>query len=256
MDTMLLPTGLAVGFLVGLTGVGGGALMTPALILYGVPPAVAVGTDLVYAAMTKSTGVLLHQLRGNIDWSIVALMSSGSLPAASCMVWLLSTLSARDIDYTPIVTSVLGATLVLTGVVVLLRPALARLGADRHAPRPRWVTVLGGAGIGSLVAASSVGAGALGAALLMVLHQSLPVRRVVGTDLAHALLLAVVAGIGHWRLGAVDSGILILLLAGSLPGVYLGARLAGKLPESFLAPAMALLLTLLGVGISIGAEMH
>lgn len=252
MDSMLVLTGLAVGVLVGLTGVGGGAVMTPALILYGIPPAVAVGTDLVYAAVTKSAGAVIHQARRNIHWSIVARLAAGSLPAAGVVLWLLHHFQASGEGYDRVVTAVLGFALVLTAVVVVTRRF--RSDARRPAPGPRGkVTVAGGAVLGVLVAASSVGAGALGAALLLAAYPRLPMSGVVGTDIAHALLLATVAGLGHWHLGSVDLGLLAPLLVGSLPGVYLGARLTGLVPDRILAPVMALILFVLGISFSLGA---
>ncbi|KAA3625402.1 MAG: sulfite exporter TauE/SafE family protein [Proteobacteria bacterium] len=252
MDAVLLSTGFLVGAMVGLTGVGGGALMTPALVLCGVPPATAVGTDLVYAAVTKSAGAVLHHVKGNVCWPVVRLMAIGSLPAAVTAIWFLGWLQERGFDYSPFVTTVLGIALLLTSVVIFLGPWLRRAEQPTRGVSGRWSTAAAGALIGALVAASSVGAGALGAALLLVRHRSLPAIRVVGTDLAHALMLAVVAGIGHWQLGAVDVGIVWPLLTGSLPGVLVGARLAGSIPESVLRPAMAVLLMLLGVGFSLG----
>src|SRR5690606_29664658 len=230
MDVALLPTGFAVGVLVGLTGVGGGALMTPALILYGIPPAVAVGTDLVYAAVTKSVGAVVHHRRGNVDWRLVARLAAGSLPAAAAMLWLLREIGAHGVDHGDAVTTMLGVALVLTAVVVLARPWLhGRRAVPDKAPAP-WLVAAGGAVLGALVTASSVGAGALGAALLLVAYRRLPVATVVGTDIAHAVLLALAAGIGHWHLGTVDAVLLAQLAAGSLPGVYIGARLSDCVP--------------------------
>lgn len=255
MDPLLAVTGLVVGLLVGLTGVGGGAIMTPALILYGIEPVVAVGTDLVYAALTKSAGVVVHQRRGNVQWPLVAMLAAGSLPGAVVTLWWLARFRADGGDFGMLLTSVLGVALVLTAVVILLRPWLCA-GATVTPPRTagrRLLTILGGGFLGALVAASSVGAGALGAALLLLVHRGLPIPRIVGTDLAHALLLATVAGIGHWQLGSVDLSLLAPLLAGSLPGVYLGARLAGWIPERVLTPMVALLLLATGIGFSLGA---
>lgn len=255
MDLMLVPIGFLVGALVGLTGVGGGAVMTPALILFGVPPATAVGTDLVYAAITKSQGVLVHQLRGNVCWPLVAALSAGSLPSAALTLWLLGVLGETGVDIGGVVTPVLGVALVSTAVVVLLRPRIPdfRRCSDLTSGA---ITVAGGAVIGTLVAASSVGAGALGAALLLGFHRRLPIGRVVGTDLAHALLLAILAGAGHWSLGNVDGGTLWPLLFGSLPGVYLGVGLGRRLPDGLLSRVMAFLLLALGIGFSLSAVWH
>lgn len=250
MDVALVPTGFAVGVLVGLTGVGGGALMTPALILYGIPPAVAVGTDLMYAAVTKSVGAVVHQRRGNVDWRLVARLAAGSLPAAAAMLWLLGELGGRGIDHGDAVTAILGVALVLTAVVVLARPWLHGRGAVPDKSPAPWLVAAGGAVLGALVTASSVGAGALGAALLLVACRQLPVTTVVGTDIAHAVLLALAAGIGHWHLGTVDAVLLAQLAAGSLPGVYIGARLSDCVPGLLLTRALAVLLLALGIGFS------
>src|SRR5690606_2024412 len=250
MDLVLVPTGFAVGVLVGLTGVGGGALMTPALMLYGIPPSVAVGTDLVYAAVTKSVGALVHQQRGNVDWRLVARLAAGSLPAAAAMLWLLGKLGTSSGDRGDVVTAILGVALVLTAIVVLARPWLhGHREEPGKAPAP-WLIVTGGVVLGTLVTASSVGAGALGAALLLMACRQLPVTTVVGTDIAHAVLLALAAGIGRWRLGTVDTVLLATLAAGSVPGVYIGARLSDRVPGLLLTRALAVLLLALGIGFS------
>ena len=201
MDPTLLVTGLAVGLLVGLTGVGGGAVMTPALIIYGIPPAVAVGTDLVYAAITKSVGVVLYQARGKSKWSLVLTLAVGSLPAAWATLWLLGRFRDRGVAYDSVITGILGLALMLTAVVVVTKSAVRRL----PAPSAGWVrvvvTIASGCVLGVLVAASSVGAGALGAAVLLVLHRRLATVEVVGTDLAHAVVLAGIAGLGHLKMG-------------------------------------------------------
>lgn len=254
MDLLLVPAGFAVGLLVGLTGVGGGALMTPMLIFYGIPPAVAVGSDLVYAALTKSLGALLHQLRRNIRWRIVGRMALGSLPACAGTLWLLEIRHAAGTGYERIVTITLGGALVLTAAVTLLRPWLM----SRHDPvLPERVilpaTVAAGAFIGVLVTLSSVGAGALGAAFLLLFYRSLPVATVVGTDLTHAVFLAALAGVGHWHLGAVDFSLLLPLLFGSMPGLYLGTRWASRIRDGVLRPVMAGFLLMIGLGFALKA---
>lgn len=249
MDYLLVPTGFAVGLLVGLTGVGGGALMTPALILYGIPPAVAVGSDLVYAALTKSVGAVLHQLRRNIQWRIVGRMALGSLPGCVAVLWLLGSFHAQGGSYETLVTVTLGVALVLTATVTLLRPWLMAYRDIELTERSVfWGTVVGGAFVGVLVTLSSVGAGALGAAFLLVFYRKLPVASVVGTDLTHAVLLAALAGFGHWRLGAVDFSLLVPLLTGSIPGLYLGTLWASRIRDDVLRPFIASFLLLLGLG--------
>lgn len=249
MDYLLVPAGFAVGLLVGLTGVGGGAVMTPALILYGIPPAVAVGSDLVYAALTKSVGAVLHQLRSNIRWRIVGRMALGSLPGCGAMLWLLGNFHKQGTGYEGLVTVTLGVALVLTAVVTLLRPWLMEHRDIELSDRAVfWGTVAGGAFIGVLVTLSSVGAGALGAAFLLVFYRTLPVSSVVGTDLTHAVFLAALAGFGHWQLGAVDFTLLAPLLMGSVPGLYLGTLWASRIRDDVLRAFIATFLLLLGLG--------
>lgn len=252
MDYLLIPAGFAVGLLVGLTGVGGGALMTPTLILYGIPPAVAVGSDLVYAALTKSVGAVLHQLRRNIRWRIVGRLALGSLPACAGTLWLLDSWHSEGTGYEGVVTVTLGAALVLTAGVTLLRPWLMEHRDTELAEKTVFLgTIAGGAFIGALVTLSSVGAGALGAAFLLLLYRTLPMATIVGTDLAHAVFLAALAGVGHWRLGAVDVALLAPLLTGSIPGLYLGTRWASLIRDDVLRPVIAVFLLFLGLGFSL-----
>ncbi len=246
MDWALTLSGFVVGALVGLTGVGGGALMTPVLVVgFGIPPLVAVGTDLVFAAATKSLGVLAHARRAAVDWRLVGLMALGSLPASLATIRFLHDGSARGLDIGPWVETALGAALVLTALALLWR----RPGPAADAPVPRraaW-TVAAGALLGFLVTLTSVGAGALGVVLLSLLHPRLSTPRVVGTDLAHAVPLAALAGAGHWQLGNVDGALLAALLLGSLPGIWLGARLAHGLSERLTRPLLAAVLTAIGI---------
>lgn len=257
MDLTLTIAGFLVGLLIGFTGVGGGALMTPFLISYGLAPAVAVGTDLVYAAITKFGGLILHHRRGTVEWRIVALLALGSLPAAALSIGLLRHLAESGIDYEPLITSMLGIGLILTSLFLLFR----RREKDAS---PRTVsqqmkiacgagicTVLGGALLGTLVTLSSVGAGALGAAMLMLLYPRLRTVQVVGIDIAHAALLTTASGLGHLQLGSVDFTLLWYLLLGSIPGIALGTRLGVKLPELLVRRALGALLLSVGVAFSI-----
>lgn len=249
MDLLLVPAGFVVGLLVGLTGVGGGALMTPALILYGIPPAVAVGNDLVYAALTKSVGAVLHQIRRNIQWRIVGRMALGSLPASGAMLWLLGNWHSKGTEYESVLTVILGGALVLTAGVTLLRPWLMQYRNIDFAERTVFLaTVASGAFIGALVTLSSVGAGALGAAFLLLFYRTLPMATIVGTDLTHAVFLAALAGLGHWQLGVVDPSLLAPLLVGSIPGLYLGTRWANRIRDGVLRTVIATFLLLLGAG--------
>jgi uncharacterized protein len=252
MDLAQVFSGFTVGAIVGITGVGGGSLMTPLLILlFGIAPATAVGTDLLYAAITKSGGTFVHARRGNVDWRIVGLLACGSIPAAALTLTLASYLGPGGLGNSArIITVSLGIALMLTAVaLVLLRlQAWAQshdvdaLPSSRHAR----LTVFTGAMLGSLVSLSSVGAGALGVTALIFLYPRLAVRRIVGADLAHAVPLTLVAGLGHWWLGNVDWVLLGTLLTGSLPGIFVGSHLAHHIPERVLRPTLAGVLVLVG----------
>jgi len=247
--------GAAVGFAVGVTGVGGGSLMTPLLLLFGFPPHVAVGTDLLYASITKSGGVFVHKRQGTIRWNIVFYLLAGSLPASFATVYVLHTYFTDSESYGHVLTSMLGVMLIMTSIVLLLRKKIMAGSHDQnstgflaHLQRfsPRY-TLLMGITLGIMVTLSSVGAGAFGAAVLLLLYPRLPAINVVGTDLAHAVPLTLVAGIGHLLLGNVDFMLLGALLIGSLPAIYLGTKLATRLPEKLLQPMLASMLLALGV---------
>ncbi|MFA7095365.1 MAG: sulfite exporter TauE/SafE family protein [Gammaproteobacteria bacterium] len=255
MDIVYTIAGFVVGTIVGLTGVGGGALMTPFLVLYGVPPAIAVGTDLLYAATTKSGAVWLHGRNHTVRWRIVGLLALGSLPASAVSILTLSRAGGRQ---EALITTTLGVSLVLTSLVLLFRERLHRFGAQRWPAarrlfrrRTALLTVLAGIVLGTLVTLSSVGAGALGAAVLIVLYRRLPAVTIVGTDLAHALPLALLAGLGHLHLGTVDFTLLGSLLLGSLPGIALGTRIGIHLPEIHMRRALAMMLLAVGIGFTI-----
>lgn len=259
MDIALTAAGFLVGAVVGMTGVGGGALMTPFLILYGVSPVVAVGTDLVYAAITKAGGLVSFHRNRCVHWPVVLLLALGSLPASGLAVFLLQWLDAAGIDYGPLVTRMVSVGLILTSLVLLFKGRLQRFaGSEPFARlarlRARWatpLTVAAGAVLGVLVTLSSVGAGALGAAILFTLYPRLPVRVIVGTDLAHAVPLAALAGAGHLHLGSVDPQLLGYLLLGSLPGVMLGARAGRALPEATMRGVLGTVLLSIGVGLAL-----
>lgn len=245
--------GFVVGAIVGLTGVGGGSLMTPLLVLlFGVSPAVAVGTDLLYAAITKAGGTVAHSLKGTVDWHITRTLAAGSIPAAALTVWALHAFAPGGIDGARgLITFALGIALLLTAVALICRRHIQAF-ALRHAspvPNPRrtaTLTVITGIVLGALVTISSVGAGALGVTALFLLYPALPAHRIVGTDIAHAVPLTLVAGIGHWMLGSVDWALLGSLLIGSLPGIWLGSQLSAKVPEKVLRPILAIMLVLVG----------
>ncbi|MFA7269182.1 MAG: sulfite exporter TauE/SafE family protein [Sterolibacterium sp.] len=251
MDFAYTLAGFAVGAIVGVTGVGGGSLMTPLLVLlFGIHPAAAVGTDLLYAAITKSGGTLVHATRGNVDWRITALLAAGSLPAAILTLLLVSRFSPGGLGgATQLISFALGIALLLTATALIFRRRLEAF-ALSHAPavpnlrRTERCTVVTGAILGTLVSISSVGAGALGVTALLFLYPKLSTQRIVGSDLAHAVPLTLVAGLGHWWLGSVDWTLLGALLLGSLPGIFIGSHIATRISERVLRPTLAGMLLL------------
>ncbi|MBL4583937.1 MAG: sulfite exporter TauE/SafE family protein [Pseudomonadales bacterium] len=249
--------GAAVGFIIGLTGVGGGSLMTPLLILFGFPYHIAIGTDLLYAAFTKAGGVAVHARKKHINWKISGVLAAGSLPAAVFTIFVLKAYFPDPSTYEHILTSSLGIMLILTSVVLLSNKYLR---GNKEKPKgpvgkalknhPSSVTFLMGIVLGVLVTLSSVGAGAIGTAILLIIYPYLRSIEVVGTDLAHAVPLTLVAGLGHFFLGNVDLVLLGSLLIGSLPAIYVGAHLGSKLPEKVMQPILALMLLGLGIRFS------
>lgn len=247
--------GLLVGMLVGATGVGGGALMTPLLVLLlGVAPHTAVGTDLIYASLTKMFGVWVHGSQGRVDWQVVRRLSLGSLPAAlATLVWMHLTDSA-GIRHGAIIAA-LGVALLLTSLAMASKPWLNRIGKNMRIADPEHfkgfqpaLTVFAGSLLGVMVSLTSIGAGALGAVMLVFLYPlRLTPAKLVGTDLAHAIPLALVAGGGHILLGNVDFSLLGSLLLGSIPGVWLGAHYGGRLPDALLRNGIALILGIVGL---------
>lgn len=243
MEWTAVIAGFAVGAIVGVTGVGGGSLMTPLLIgVFKLNPAVAIGTDLWFAAITKSGGAIAHHRHGHVDRGITRLLLLGSLPAAvATIAWM--HLTGLSKAWAGVLTLSLGIALLLTAVVVAHRPAWQRLGLRLEAwipaHRKPWLTVLVGALLGVLVTLSSIGAGALGATLILLLYPRLPAQQVVGTDIAYAVPLTLVAGIGHATLGHVDWALLAALLVGSLPGIWLGAQLTRSLPDKLIRTLLA-----------------
>lgn len=242
--------GLLVGFLVGLTGVGGGSLMTPILVLlFGVSPHTAVGTDLLFASLTKMVGTAAHGWKATVDWKIVRRLAAGSVPAAIATLVAISHFGKLDGETSKIMLTVLGVMLVLTAVATLFQKQLA-LFAKTHErveePASVWMTMALGVVIGAAVTLSSVGAGAIGVTALLMLYPALRVSRIVGSDIAHAVPLTLVAGFGHWVIGGVDSHLLLNLLIGSVPGVLAGSLLSSRSPDHILRPALAAVLLLSG----------
>jgi uncharacterized membrane protein YfcA len=244
IDPLYSLSGFAVGLLVGMTGVGGGSLMTPLLILlFGVHPATAVGTDLLYAAATKTAGSMVHGLARSIDWRIVRRLASGSVPATCVTLLVLSHLNLDSDAVGSLITLVLGFALFLTAFVLVLgQPIIEwyRVHVSALSERRTAVaTVVVGAVLGVLVSISSVGAGAIGVVALMLLYPDRPMIRIVGSDIAHAVPLTLIAGMGHWMIGSVDWHIIMSLLAGSLPGIFVGSYFAIRVPERALRLILA-----------------
>jgi uncharacterized membrane protein YfcA len=253
MDWLYPLCGFVVGALVGLTGMGGGSLMTPLLILlFGVHPLTAVGTDLLFAATTKTAGTVIHHKNGYVDWPVVGLLAAGSVPATVLTISILSRAPKQSPTTAAIISISIGVMLIIAAVAIFFRRRIrdyALASADdpsrtRHAGP---VTVVFGAVLGVLVSLCSVGAGALGVAVLYFLYPRLPPIRVVASDLAHAVPLTLVAGLGHWLIGSVEWYIVGTLLLGSLPGISIGCYLATRISDRFLLPVLASMLVLIGL---------
>lgn len=251
MDFLAVTSGFIVGAIVGVTGVGGGSLMTPLLMgVFKLNPAVAIGTDLWFAAVTKSGGAWAHHRHGHVDYGITGLLLLGSLPATLVMLALMH-FTGITRGWAASLTVALGVALLLTAVAVAYRQLWTVLGLRLERwlpPRRRAVlTVAAGALLGVLVSLSSIGAGAIGATLILLLYPRLAAHKVVGTDIAHAVPLTLVAGIGHATLGHVDWVLLGSLLVGSLPGIWLGAQLTKALPERLVRAFLSLALIAAGL---------
>jgi len=240
-----------VGLAIGLTGVGGGSLMTPLLILFGFPYHVAIGTDLLYASITKAGGIISHARQKTIEWRVVIILAIGSLPASLLTTQLLSHVFSDSSEYKSLLISSLGIMLVLTSLVIIFRGRLNNREQIQQ-PKPKkyadLVVLLSGIFLGVFVTLSSVGAGAFGAAILMLLYPHLKAVKIIGTDIAHAVPLTLIAGLGHFFiLGNVDFELLLGLLIGSLPAVYLGTKIAVRMPSDLLQTLIAMILLGLGV---------
>ena len=249
MDFLHAAAGLLVGLLVGLTGVGGGSLMTPMLVLlFGVSPQTAVGTDLLYAAITKTTGSAVHGWRATVDWTIVRRLAYGSIPAAFVTLAALSYVGRIGTSSEHVILLTLAGLLALTSLAVMFRSRMISFAHDLDPLDPPFKVLAGttllGAVIGVAVTISSVGAGAIGMTVLLLLYPRLPVVRIVGSDIAHAVPLALIAGTGHWLIGDVDVNLLINLLIGSIPGVIVGTLLSTRASDKLLQPLLAIVLAL------------
>jgi uncharacterized protein len=247
---LIVAGGLLVGFLVGMTGVGAGSLMTPFLISHvGVPPQLAVGTDLLFAAITKASAAAPHHTLGNVNWRIVRWLAAGSVPGALAMLAVLHFAMPDVAAMSSLIKQALVAALVLSSLAILVFPFMSSK-TWRSEPEPADMpirpaaTMLLGLVLGATVTLTSVGAGAIGVVVLTLLYPMLRTRRLIGTDIVHAVPLTLVSGLGHLSIGNTDFVLLALLLVGSIPGIAIGSRLTGKLPDNVLRVALAAILIL------------
>ncbi|HEX7390531.1 MAG TPA: sulfite exporter TauE/SafE family protein [Acidiphilium sp.] len=256
MPLAFVTAGFVVGILVGLTGVGGGSIMTPLLVLvFAIHPSAAIGTDLLFAAITKTAGTLVHGANHTVDWRVVRLMASGSLPGAVFALLVLDRIGVHGHAANELSIVLLGVMLVVAAISLALKPWLNRhrkpreRGPSRAASPALTIapTVALGLVLGITVTLSSVGAGALGTVALIYLYPDLPISRIVGSDIAHAVALTLVAGLGRLWLHSIDFGMLGALLAGSIPGIVIGSMLVRKAPEQVLRIALAIILCFVGL---------
>jgi len=256
MDFSFTIIGFIVGFIIGMTGVGGGSLMTPILVLgFHIQPAVAVGTDLLYAAITKSGGVLVHQKHGNIQWKILKLLFMGSIPASLCSILIIKKLDSSGVNYDNLIMSTLSISLILTGLFLISRNQLHKLSTNEnsasikilHRKFRKPITIFAGALIGTLVTISSVGAGVIGAAFLFFLYPRYKAIKIVATDLAHAIPITAIAGMGYAHIGTVDYILLGNLIIGSLPGIFLGSKFGMFLSDKIMRQILAFMLLAIGI---------
>lgn len=251
-NPLYVVSGLVVGLAVGMTGVGGGSLMTPLLVLmFGIHPSTAVGTDLLFAATTKTVGTVIHSAGKTVDWRIVGRLALGSVPATLLTLLVTGYIGADSKAVTTAISLVLGVALLITAVTLLLKNWIFAAARKRYPgmalESPVWMTILVGFVLGVLVSLSSVGAGALGTVALLFLYPKLPVVRIVGSDIAHAVPLTLLAGMGHWYMGTINFPLLGSLLVGSVPGIIIGSYTARFAPEGVLKGALGILLALVGI---------
>ena len=254
LQWVFIVSGLVVGFIVGMTGVGGGSLMTPILLHFGITPSTAVGTDLLYAAITKSGGIVVHHRKNNIDWHITGLLAAGSIPAAIVTLVILHQVGFDSKNVNHFIKIALGVTIILTAIAILAKDWLLAWSHRNDAiftrmsePQRRKATVAVGAVMGVLVTVTSIGGGVLGTVSLFIIYTALPVARLVGTEIAHAVPLTLVAGLGHAGLGNMDWPLLFNLLLGSLPGIYIGSHLPTAVPEKVLRPVLSTVMILVAL---------
>ncbi len=251
MEFGYIIAGFVVGLLVGLTGVGGGSLMTPILVLFfHIKPAFAVGTDLLYAAITKSVGIFAHGKLGNIDWKIVRLLAYGSVPASVVTTLYLRQMDIASDSAVSTIKFWLGVALLVTSLSVIFRSQLAKFSKREHLINAKftpYLTVFLGLILGFLVTLTSVGAGALGVTALLIIYPNRLITTIIGSDIAHAVPLTLVAGLGHASLGTVDYGLLGTLLIGSIPGIWIGSHLSSRVAEHWVRIALAAILIFVGL---------
>ena len=248
-------SGFVVGLLVGLTGVGGGSLMTPLLVvLFGIRATTAVGTDLLYACITKSVGTAVHGFSGTVDWPIVGKLAAGSVPATALTLVVLSRYQRQMDGSNHALTTILGVALISTAISIVFRKwildTFATVAGNLDSRARTLFTILSGAVLGVLVSLSSVGAGAIGVTFLLILYPKMPAGKLVGSDIAHAVPLTLIAGIGHWFLGSIDGLLLISLLVGSVPGIIVGSYVSSRVPDKLLRPVLAGTLAVVGAKLS------
>ncbi len=250
-------SGLLVGLLVGLTGVGGGSLMTPLLILlFGIHPSTAVGTDLLYAAATKTVGTGVHGFNRNIDWKIVGRLAAGSVPATIAKILLLGHFGTTSKQEAALISNVLAIALVISAVSLAFKSQILKMAIKRNpdfgGTSSVSLTILTGIILGVLVTISSAGAGALGTTALIFLYPRLPTSKIIGSDIAHAVPLTLIAGLGHWYLGTINFQLLASLLCGSIPGIIIGSLTTRHIPETGLRLALATVLMLVAAKLAFG----
>lgn len=249
--------GMLVGFCVGITGVGGGSLMTPMLIsLFKIEPHIAIGTDLIYASISKFCGSLVHAKKLNVVWPIVLWLSLGSIPASFATHWVLENYLSQSNTYKAVLTMVLGFMLTLTGISIIFRNKIELFFKRFHRQdtshfeigrKKRVYIILMGIILGVFVTLSSVGAGAFGVMALILLFPNLPMIRIIGSDVVHAVCLTFVAGLAHMSSGNVDFKLLGWLLVGSIPSIVIGTLISSKMPEQFIRKVLGITLFLLGI---------
>ncbi len=253
LQPMYVISGLVVGFIVGLTGVGGGSLMTPILLYFGITPSAAVGTDLLYAAITKAGGVYVHNKKRNIDWRITRWLAFGSLPASAITLLILHQIGFNSAGTNHFIKVMLGYALIFTSLAIIFKKKLLdfshrnNVWISRMSEREQTAaTLITGIILGVIVTITSIGAGAVGTVALFLLYPMLSTTKLVGTEIAHAVPLTLIAGLGHAGFGNLDVSLLGNLLLGSLPGIYVGSHLASNVADHYLRPALAAMLVVVG----------